>query len=141
MHRESRKYFACAKTLLQDIFHILVIFNPKNVADVLGIKDTRSCIRNFTDKQKILVKNSDLHSMHIRKLNNAGEIFLTESGVFKLAFRSRKPEAEKFTDWVTDDVLPQIRKKWLLHKSKYIYRRTIKVENGVNFCSIYFRNA
>ena len=43
-------------------------------------------------------------------MNNAGEKFLTESGVYKLVFKSRKPEAEKFSDWVTDEVLPQIRK-------------------------------
>lgn len=48
--------------------------------------------------------------MHFRKLNNAGENFLTESGVYKLAFKSRKPEAERFSDWVTDEVLPTIRK-------------------------------
>lgn len=48
--------------------------------------------------------------MHFRKLNNAGENFLTESGVYKLIFRSHKPEAERFSDWVTDEVLPSIRK-------------------------------
>ena len=47
---------------------------------------------------------------NIRKLNNAGENFLTESGVYKLVFRSNKPNAEAFTDWVTDEVLPTIRK-------------------------------
>lgn len=49
-------------------------------------------------------------NIHIRKLNNAGENFLTESGVYKLVFKSRKPNAEKFTDWIADEVLPSIRK-------------------------------
>ena len=48
--------------------------------------------------------------MHFRKLNNAGENFLTESGVYKLVFKSRKPSAEKFADWVADEVFPSIRK-------------------------------
>ena len=43
-------------------------------------------------------------------MNNAGENFLTESGVYKLIFKSRKKEAELFQDWVTDEVLPTIRK-------------------------------
>lgn len=30
----------------------------------------------------------------------------------KLVFRSRKPEAEKFSDWVVSEVLPTIRKTW-----------------------------
>lgn len=29
--------------------------------------------------------------------------------MYKLVFKSRKPNAEAFTDWVTDEVLPQIR--------------------------------
>ena len=37
------------------------------------------------------------------------KIFLTESGVYKLIFKSRKEEAERFQDWVTDEVLPSIR--------------------------------
>ncbi|MCI9927552.1 hypothetical protein JY717_19685, partial [Clostridioides difficile] len=44
-----------------------------------------------------------------RKLHNTGENFLTESGVYKLIFKSKKEEAEKFQDWVTDEVLPAIR--------------------------------
>lgn len=36
--------------------------------------------------------------------------FLTEAAVYKLAFRSLKPEAEKFTNWVAEEVIPQIRK-------------------------------
>ena len=36
---------------------------------------------------------------------------LTESGVYKLVFKSRKPSAEKFSDWVTDEVLPALREK------------------------------
>lgn len=87
-----------------------VLFNAKHVAEILDIADVKSSIRNFTDKQVIRVKNSDVHNMHFRKLNNAGENFLTESGVYKLVFKSRKPEAERFSDWVTDEVLPTIRK-------------------------------
>ena len=87
-----------------------VLFNPKHVAEILDIVDVKSSIRDFSKKQVVKVKNSDVHSMHFRKLNNAGENFLTESGVYKLVFKSRKPEAERFSDWVTDEVLPSIRK-------------------------------
>ena len=36
--------------------------------------------------------------------------FITEAGVYKLIFRSKLPNAEKFSDWVCDEVLPSIRK-------------------------------
>lgn len=87
-----------------------ILFNPYHVAECLGIKEVRSVTRNFNEKQLIKVTNSDVQDMHFRKLNNAGENFLTESGVYKLIMRSNKPDAEKFQDWVTDEVLPSIRK-------------------------------
>lgn len=36
--------------------------------------------------------------------------FISEPAVYKLAFRSNKPEADAFTDWVASEVLPSIRK-------------------------------
>lgn len=37
-------------------------------------------------------------------------IFIRESDLYRLVFSSKLPTAEKFTDWVTSDVLPTIRK-------------------------------
>lgn len=91
-------------------FNGQVLFNPYHVAECLDITDVKSSIRNFNEKQVIKLTNSKMHDMHFRKLHNTGENFLTESGVYKLIFKSRKEEAEKFQDWVTDEVLPTIRK-------------------------------
>lgn len=87
-----------------------VLFNPYHVAECLDIADVKSSIRNFNEKQVIKLTNSKMHNMHFRKLHNTGENFLTESGVYKLIFKSKKKEAERFQDWITDEVLPQIRK-------------------------------
>lgn len=87
-----------------------VLFNPKHVAKILDIKNVNDNLRKMNEHQVIKVKNSDIGITDIRKMNNAGENFLTESGVYKLVFTSRKPEAERFSDWVTDEVLPTIRK-------------------------------
>lgn len=89
-----------------------VLFNPYHVGECLGmapgtVKDHMS---KMNKKQVVKVKNSDVGLTNFRKLNNAGENFLTESGVYKLVFKSRKPNAEAFTDWVTDEVLPALRK-------------------------------
>lgn len=37
-------------------------------------------------------------------------VFISEPAVYKLAFRSNKPEADVFTNWVASEVLPAIRK-------------------------------
>lgn len=87
-----------------------VLFNPKHVAECLKIADVNSSMRNFNEKQVVKLTNSKLQNMHFRKLHNTGENFLTESGVYKLVFKSHKPNAEAFTDWIADEVLPTIRK-------------------------------
>lgn len=46
-------------------------------------------------------------------LTNGGEqemSFIPESDLYRLVFSSKLPTAEKFTDWVTAEVLPSIRK-------------------------------
>lgn len=52
-------------------------------------------------------------------------VLLSESGLYKLVMRSDKPEARKFQDWVTREVLPSIRKH-----GGYVLRQ----ENGATFC-------
>lgn len=87
-----------------------VLFNPKHVGDCLGIKNVNDNISKMNEKQVIKLTNSKIGNPDFRKLHNTGENFLTESGVYKLIFKSKKKEAENFQDWVTDEVLPQIRK-------------------------------
>lgn len=37
-------------------------------------------------------------------------IFISESNLYRMIFQSRKPEAERFSDWVVEEVLPSIRR-------------------------------
>lgn len=88
-----------------------VLFNPKDVAQCLEIKNINENLRNMNSKQIVKLTNSKISSTEFRKLHNTGENFLTESGVYKLIFKSRKKIAEKFQDWITDEVLPAIRER------------------------------
>ena len=89
-----------------------VLFNPRDVGKCLELTDSaiRMAISKMNKNQVIKLTNSDVKDIDFRKLNNRGENFLTESGVYKLAFKSNKKEAENFTDWIADEVLPSIRK-------------------------------
>ncbi|EIS9475018.1 TPA: hypothetical protein JAJ15_003295 [Clostridioides difficile] len=87
-----------------------ILFNPRDVAECLDIKNVNDNISRMNKKQVVKLTNSDIGDHDFRKLNNRGENFLTESGVYKLIFASKKKKAEKFQDWVTDEVLPNIRK-------------------------------
>jgi hypothetical protein len=42
--------------------------------------------------------------------NAKNSVFVNETGLYSLIFRSQKQEAKVFTDWVCSEVLPQIRK-------------------------------
>ena len=91
-----------------------ILFNPRNIAKCIGITEStlRDHISKFTKTQVIKLKNKDISDVGLidfRKLNNAGENFLKEPGLYKLIFKSEKPEAEEFQDWVTDSVLPTLR--------------------------------
>lgn len=87
-----------------------ILFNPKQVAECLGIKNVNDSISKMNEKQVVRLTNSKIGLTDFRKLHNRGENFLTENGVYKLIFKSKKKEAERFQDWVFDEVLPNIRK-------------------------------
>lgn len=89
-----------------------ILFNPRHVAKCLDLSEggVRKVITEMNSNQVIKLTNSDVSDSNFRKLNNAGENFLTESGVYRIIFKSRKENAEKFQNWVTDEVLPSIRK-------------------------------
>ena len=89
-----------------------ILFNPYHCGECLDItpEGIRKAITRMNEKQVIKLTNSKVTDSNFRKLHNTGENFLTESGVYKLIFKSKKKEAERFQDWVTDEVLPQIRK-------------------------------
>lgn len=90
----------------------VVYFNPYHVGQCLGLSGSavRNHIAEMNQKQAVLLTNSTVRSKDIRKFHSTGEKFLTESGVYQLVFKSKKPDAQKFTNWVTDEVLPTIRK-------------------------------
>ncbi len=50
------------------------------------------------------------HDQIVGKGTGLGVTALSESGLYKLVLRSDKPQAGRFQDWVTKEVLPSIRK-------------------------------
>lgn len=53
---------------------------------------------------------NNIEGVIIRELGNTTANFINEANLYKCIFQSRKPEAEKFQDWVCEEVLPAIRK-------------------------------
>ncbi|MCI5839494.1 MAG: BRO family protein [Peptoniphilaceae bacterium] len=107
-----------------------VLFNPYQVGKCLGIVEStvRNYLSTFNNNQVVKIRKNDVRLKDNLNIPTSGRSFLTESGVYKLAFKSRKPEAEKFTDWVTDEVVPTIRKtgKYEIPKDRSEYEITNK---------------
>lgn len=75
--------------------HESPLFRASDVALVLDIVSIRSIIRNYNDDEKVT------HT--IDTMGGPQDVtFLTEKGLYKLLFKSRKPNAEKFQNWVCD---------------------------------------
>ncbi|WP_288061398.1 Bro-N domain-containing protein [Rodentibacter caecimuris] len=61
--------------------------------------------------------------------SNGGDqemIFINEPNLYRVIFRSNKPEAETFQNWVFEEVLPQIRKT-----GKYEHKTTVDERTGL----------
>ena len=90
-------------------------FVAADVCKALGLRVNAKGQPNVTDACKIL--SPAQHSFErIETIYRDGikrkmpTKVISESGLYKLVMRSDKPQAKKFQDWVTDEVLPTIRK-------------------------------
>ena len=68
-------------------------------------------ITHVTDVKNRLKQDGVVISEVIDNLGRKqNAFFINEANLYKTIFQSRKPEAERFSDWVTSEVLPSIRK-------------------------------
>lgn len=76
-------------------------FVANDVCKALGYSNTSKAIADHLDDDE----------RYNESLDRGGSLLLiSESGLYALVLRSRKPEARKFAKWVTSEVLPTIRK-------------------------------
>lgn len=114
MSHSMQSAFARARTPSQFIFgaqpvRVILIdgepwFVAKDVCATLGYRDAEKGTRNLGTHQK------RVHPIGVPPSGNQRVTIINESGLHRLVLRSRKPEAAAFSDWVTGEVLPAIRK-------------------------------
>ena len=76
----------------------------KDVCYILGYTNSSKAIKDHVDDE------DKLNNESLLSLGQRGAWLLSESGLYSLVLRSKKPEAKEFTRWVTKEVLPSIRK-------------------------------
>jgi len=105
--------------LIYDNIQIIVIiddnnipwFSGVNIASILGYKNTRqSIITHVTKHDRTSYGNLKKFVKNIPKNAQPHSIYINESGLYSLILSSQKPIAKQFKQWVTEKVLPSIRK-------------------------------
>ncbi|OCG56842.1 MULTISPECIES: BRO-N domain-containing protein [unclassified Gilliamella] len=92
-------------------------FCLKDVCSVLDIKNHKDLLAKQID-------NKGVEKIYLP--TNGGNqyvVFINEPNLYRVIFRSNKPEAKQFQDWVFNDVLPTIRNTGaysVVDKSNYI---------------------
>jgi prophage antirepressor-like protein len=115
-----------------------VFFVAKDVCGILEIVNHKDAVSKLSDRMKRTVGVTDPLGQEKPTL------VISETGVYKIAFRSNKPEAERFTDWIAEDVLPQIRKTGVYvsrqrilpltaHTDEEVQKAMSKSVNGYNY--------
>jgi len=79
------------------------LFCALDVCAVLDITWSGKTLRDYPESWKFKVYGN---------MNQGGDglLMVSEPGLFRLIFRSSKPKAVEFTNWVCEEVLPSIRK-------------------------------
>ena len=103
------------------------LFRASDIGNILDISTIRSVIRDFNETEKVV------HSIHtLGGLQNV--TFLTEKGLYKVLFKSRKPIAEKFQNWVCE-VIKEIRLNGVYDLQKQLEQKNnelIQLEENKN---------
>ena len=75
---------------------------------ILGLTNTAVAAGRLKPNETMTVTNTYSHSA--QRGGAQALTIVNEPGLYRLIFRSSKPEAERFQAWVFNEVLPQIRK-------------------------------
>ena len=83
-------------------------FNYNQLAKSIGYSDPKGALKKHTDKKDRIQLQYINHSIYIKQQPQT--LYLSESGMYKLMLKSKMKKAKFFADWITNDVLPSIRK-------------------------------
>lgn len=87
----------------------VVYFGARDVALALEYANPAEAYKTHCKSLKLL-SYSELLQLGWNNPNPRGEYVMPEADVFRMIMKSNKSQAEKFQDWVVEEVLPSIRK-------------------------------
>ena len=96
------------------------LFRANDIGEILEMGNIRSTIQHFDNTEK------RVHSMDT-STGPKQVTFLTEKGLYKVLFKSRKPIAERFQNWVCE-VIKEIRLNGFYDLQKQLEKQQIETE-------------
>ena len=85
-------------------------FVAKDVATCIEHSNVTKMCELCRDKDKVVVRPSDLTSNDLVDVKNREYTLISESGLYRVLAKCNLPKCEPFESWVFDEVLPSIRK-------------------------------
>ena len=86
----------------------IIWFKFSNIAQILEYKDRNDVLKKHVDKKyRKHIKNIKTNQEIIKQKPDT--VYITESGLYKLLIRSKMKIAEKFQEWLVENVLTKLR--------------------------------
>lgn len=105
-------------------------FVGKDIAEALGYKDPSSTISKHCKHVEKTTIEAPCQNGNVVKTQVS---LIPESDVYRLIIKSKLPEAEKFEEWVMDEVLPQLRMSG-------VYITESATQEAIDYQTLYGKN-
>ena len=96
------------------------LFRASDIGAILEISNIRTTINEFNETEKVV------HTMNTHG-GTQNVTFLTEKGLYKVLFKSRKPIAEKFQNWVYE-VIKELRINGIYDLQKQLEQKNTEIQ-------------
>lgn len=97
------------------------MFLAKEVGELLGLANIHYNLSTLDEDEKATISITESGQIRYKTT-------ITESGIYKLVFRSRKEEALQFQNWVCKEVLPSIRRTGKYQLEQKLENTTQQIE-------------
>lgn len=122
-----------------------ILFIAKQIADAAGLKNGSHAVSMFAKqggKSEKFLRVSDLQNAYHNMIDTQlidyprvqpHSILLTEPQAYRLLLRGHAPQSEAFRKWVTEEVLPTIRKTGRYDITESTTEAKPKTSEGLQF--------
>lgn len=112
-----------------------ILFCGNDVASALGYSNPRDAVNRHCKgvvKRDGVSKTTNQYGVTTEQTMQMS--FIPESDLYRLVFSSKLPTAEKFTDWVTSEVLPSIRKHGVYMTPETLQAAILNPDTMIQLC-------